>query len=106
MVVDALDGFPTHEREQVQEEPRQAAPQARHRPNSSRRHAFANIPAIEIDIGIPHTRKLATPMIVQVECNDDELPNAARTRSVSGWCTPNSWTNTVPGLAFLENPEK
>src|SRR6516165_9411128 len=68
--------------------------------NCSRRQALAKIPAMVIDIGIPHTRNPATPMNVQLDRNAEESPNAARTRSVSGDTRPTSRMKSVRGLAF------
>ena len=74
-------------------------------PNCTRRQALAKIPAMVIDIGIPHTRNPATPMNVQLDRNAEESPNTARTRSVSGYSRPPSRMKSVPGLAFSAKPE-
>ena len=76
------------------------------RPNCSRRQALAKIPAMVIDIGIPHTRNPATPMNVQLDRNAEESPNAARTRSSSGYTRPTSRMKSVPGLTFSAKPWK
>ena len=59
------------------------------RPYCSRRHALAKIDAMEAAIGMPQTRKLATPISVQSARSPAELPKASRTRSVSGCSRPN-----------------
>ncbi|WP_418002932.1 hypothetical protein ACNO8X_23420 [Mycobacterium sp. PDNC021] len=73
-------------------------------PKGSRRHALAKIPAMVIDIGMPQTRKLATPKNVQLDRRPDARPKAARTWSVSGDTRPSCRLTTTPGLALSANP--
>ncbi|WP_163692711.1 hypothetical protein [Mycolicibacterium phocaicum] len=73
-------------------------------PNGSRRQALAKMPAMVIDIGMPHTRKLATPKNVQLDRRPDARPKAARTWSVSGDARPSCRLTTTPGLALSANP--
>ena len=81
--------------------PRHSLPRS---PNCSRRQAFANIPAIMMPIGMPQTRKPATPMNVQLDFSADECPKAERTWSDAGWARPSSRMISVPGLALSANP--
>jgi hypothetical protein len=59
-----------------------------------------------IDIGIPHIRNPATPMIVQLDLNPEAVPNASRTLALRGNWSPSSRIRSMPGLASFAKPEK